>query len=102
MDDFGTGYSSLSYLRRLPVDTVKIDRAFAAGIETPGSEAATVVGAMIRMLHALNRRVVVEGIENGEQFAFIRAAGCDLAQGFYMSRPVPPEALYEYHRPKLD
>ncbi|AWN16757.1 bifunctional diguanylate cyclase/phosphodiesterase [Salinisphaera sp. LB1] len=99
MDDFGTGYSSLSYLRRLPVDTVKIDQAFATGIEITDSEASTVVRAMIEMLHALNRRVVVEGIENEQQFAFVRAAGCDLAQGFYMSRPVAPEALYDFQRP---
>ncbi|KEZ76076.1 putative bifunctional diguanylate cyclase/phosphodiesterase [Salinisphaera hydrothermalis] len=101
MDDFGTGYSSLSYLRELPVDTVKIDRVFAQGAEVAGSEAATMVDAMIRMLHALGRRVVVEGIENAGQYSFVREAGADLAQGFYMSRPVLPAQLYDYHRPEL-
>ena len=99
MDDFGTGYSSFSYLRQLPVQTVKIDRCFVDGIETPGSDAAIVMRSLIDMLHGLGKTVVVEGIETAEQLDLLNRYGCDLAQGFYLSRPVSPDEVGAYLRP---
>ena len=87
IDDFGTGYSSLNYLRRLPIDVVKIDRSFVAGLGAdPAADA--IVAAVINLSHALGFRVVAEGVEREEQLVALRALGCDLAQGFYWSAPV--------------
>ncbi len=88
IDDFGTGYSSLSYLRQFPIDTLKIDQSFVREIN-PGKDDATIVSAVINMGRSLNHRVVAEGVETAEQFAFLKAHGCDEGQGFYFSRPLP-------------
>ncbi len=92
IDDFGTGYSSLSSLRRLPVDTLKINRSFVAGL---GDEAAdrAIVEAITSLAHALGMDVAAEGIETPEQVAHARAAGCDCGQGYYFAEPRPPEAV---------
>lgn len=90
LDDFGTGYSCLSYLKQLPVDTLKIDKSFILNVSNdPGD--ATVVEAIIAMAHRLGIRVIGEGVETEEQLLFIRQRGCDLAQGFYFSRPLAAE-----------
>ena len=87
IDDFGTGYSSLSYLRRFPVDIVKIDRSFVAGLGVdPAAEA--IVAAVVNLAHALGLVVVGEGVETQEQLVMLRALGCDRAQGFLWSRPL--------------
>ncbi|MCC6792692.1 MAG: EAL domain-containing protein, partial [Thermomicrobiales bacterium] len=93
LDDFGTGYSSLAHLRRLPVDVVKVDRAFVsgAGTDLPGDRA--VVGAIAALGHALGLEVVAEGIETMQQRLDARSAGCDTGQGFYFSRPLGAEAF---------
>ncbi len=91
LDDFGTGYSSLSYLHRLPADAVKIDRSFVGRMGTD-PDASVMVRAIVDLAHNLGRRVVAEGIETAEQLAALRALGCDCAQGFFFSRPVPSEA----------
>jgi diguanylate cyclase (GGDEF)-like protein len=88
LDDFGTGYSSLSYLRRFPVDTLKIDQSFVRQISTGGAD-TTLVTAVIAMARGLKLRVVAEGVETLEELEFLRAQGCDEAQGYYFSRPVP-------------
>ncbi|MEO7836933.1 MAG: EAL domain-containing protein [Acidimicrobiales bacterium] len=88
IDDFGTGYSSLSYLRRLPVDFVKIDRSFVAGVGLNPADDA-IVASVVNLSHALGLRVVAEGVETRAQLIAVRALGCDQAQGFYWSRPVP-------------
>jgi diguanylate cyclase (GGDEF)-like protein len=100
VDDLGTGYSSLAYLQRLPVDEVKIDRSFLADFADP--QARAVVRAIIELGHGLGRKVVAEGIEDEATFLGLRQLGCDTAQGFWLSKPLPcPEltSLVEQWRP---
>jgi EAL domain-containing protein (putative c-di-GMP-specific phosphodiesterase class I) len=89
-DDFGTGYSSLSYIRKFPLDALKIDQSFIRQITTIPDE-TTVVRAIISMGQNLDLRVIAEGVETQDQFEFLKAHGCNEAQGYYFSRPVPAE-----------
>jgi EAL domain-containing protein (putative c-di-GMP-specific phosphodiesterase class I) len=94
LDDFGTGYSSLNYLRQYPIGTVKIDRTFLEEVpQNPAS--ATLVETIVVMAHALGKRVVAEGIEAVEQLEFLRERRCDIAQGFYLARPLAATAVTE-------
>ena len=86
MDDFGTGYSSLSYLSLFPVDVLKMDRSFLASRASP--QAAGLAAGIIALGETLGLQVVAEGIEEPEQYAALRALGCDYGQGFYMARPM--------------
>jgi diguanylate cyclase (GGDEF)-like protein/PAS domain S-box-containing protein len=88
LDDFGTGYSSLAYLRRFPIDAIKIDRRFIAGLGYDGDD-TTIVEAILRMAAGLRIEVVAEGVETEHQAAALVAMGCRMAQGFLWSRPVP-------------
>jgi diguanylate cyclase (GGDEF)-like protein len=88
VDDFGTGYSSLSYLHRLPVEIVKIDRSFIAGVGGNGPH-EPIVRAVLAMTRAIGQRVVAEGVETAGQRDWLRAQGCDLAQGWLFGRPQP-------------
>ena len=90
IDDFGTGYSSLSYLRKFPVDALKIDQSFIRQISTTGDD-TVIMKAVIGMGRRLKLRVIAEGVETLEELAFLRAYRCDEAQGYYFSRPVPPQ-----------
>lgn len=92
LDDFGTGYSALSYLRRFPFRVLKIDRSFIAGV-VEAQEDAELTRAIIAMGQALGLTVLAEGVERPEQVDFLRQAGCDLAQGFLYSRPVPIDSF---------
>jgi diguanylate cyclase (GGDEF)-like protein/PAS domain S-box-containing protein len=92
IDDFGTGYSSLSYLRRFPVDVVKVDRSFVAGLGDEGEDDA-IVSAVVGLTQRLGLRAVAEGVETEEQAARLRSMRCDLAQGFLFARPAPPQDL---------
>jgi len=90
IDDFGTGYSSLSYLKRLPADAIKIDKSFVAGLgERPDDTA--IVRMTIDLAHTLGMEVIAEGVETEGQAELLRKMGCDMAQGFYFSRPLTPE-----------
>ena len=86
LDDFGTGYSALSYLHRLPLDAVKVDRAFTASIDHE-ERPLHVVRAIVSLAHAIGLEVVAEGVANQRQLELLREMGCDLAQGFIFSRP---------------
>ncbi len=90
IDDFGTGYSSLAYLRRLPIGTLKIDRAFIRALPDD-TEDATVTAAIIGLGRQLGLRLIAEGVETPEQMAFLREAGCDEMQGFLFSPARPAE-----------
>jgi diguanylate cyclase (GGDEF)-like protein len=98
IDDFGTGYSSLSYLRRLPVDQIKIDRSFVAGLDggTHGTEDLAIVRAVIDLSRSLGLEVVAEGIETDAQAAILRELGCHLGQGFGLCRPQEPLLALTY------
>lgn len=92
LDDFGTGYSSLGELRDLPVDSVKIDRSFVAGVDQPDADSQrAIVKAAIQMAHALELTVVAEGVESSGEETVVRDLGCDLAQGYYYGLPAPPD-----------
>jgi EAL domain-containing protein (putative c-di-GMP-specific phosphodiesterase class I) len=90
VDDFGTGYSSLSYLIKFPLDGLKIDQSFVRQISL-GTGGRSIVAAVINMGRSLKLRVIAEGVETQQEFAFLRAQHCDEAQGYYFSRPVSPE-----------
>jgi diguanylate cyclase (GGDEF)-like protein len=92
LDDFGTGYSSLSYLKRFPVDLVKIDRTFVAGIPSEPLDEA-IVTAVIGLAHGIGMTVVAEGVEEPGQRQTITRLGCDLAQGYLFARPMEAEAV---------
>ena len=93
IDDFGTGYSSMSYLKRFPVDYLKIDRSFVAGLGAGTGDDEVIAAGMVSLAHALGLRVVAEGVETEGQLARLREMGCDVAQGFYFSKPLDGDAL---------
>ncbi|NWL17712.1 EAL domain-containing protein [Pseudoalteromonas sp. Scap03] len=95
MDDFGTGYSSLSYLREYPFDVLKIDRSFITGI-TDNKADCNLVKAAIAMSHSLEIKVVAEGVETKEQLDLLNELNCDIAQGFYLSKPLPGAKLLNF------
>jgi diguanylate cyclase (GGDEF)-like protein len=97
IDDFGTGYSSLAYLNRLAVDQVKIDRSFVAGMCTSESS-AVIVRSMIALAHSLGLEVVAEGVEDQDTMQALAEAGCDKAQGYFISRPRPADDFIAWLR----
>jgi diguanylate cyclase (GGDEF)-like protein/PAS domain S-box-containing protein len=92
LDDFGTGYSSLAYLKRFPIKTLKIDRAFVIGLPTEPNDCA-IARAIVTMAQQLRQEIVAEGVETPEQMAFLRELGCDQLQGYLFSAPVTAEAF---------
>ena len=90
IDDFGTGYSSLAYLKRFPVNTLKIDRAFITDISSDNDDVA-IVEAVLGLGKHFNMKVVAEGVEDEEQLNFLKSQGCDIAQGYYISKPLSSE-----------
>jgi diguanylate cyclase (GGDEF)-like protein/PAS domain S-box-containing protein len=95
IDDFGTGYSSLLYLRRYPLDILKIDRSFVAGL-VDNPEDAAIVDAVVRLGHSFGLLTVAEGVETAEQLALLHTLECDMVQGYLWGRPEPPELLLDH------
>jgi diguanylate cyclase (GGDEF)-like protein/PAS domain S-box-containing protein len=95
IDDFGTGYSSLSRLRHMPVRVLKIDRSFISNVHTD-RQAASIVSAFLELANGLDLVTLAEGIETQEELGFLRERGCKLGQGYYFSKPVPPEEIIAY------
>jgi EAL domain-containing protein (putative c-di-GMP-specific phosphodiesterase class I) len=92
IDDFGTGYSSLSRLQHFPVDILKIDRSFVSRMDTD-HETSEIVRIIVMLAHGLCLKVVAEGVETQAQADMLKGLGCELAQGYLYSRPVPSEAI---------
>jgi len=90
IDDFGTGYSSLSYLQKLPVDCIKIDQSFVRGMSR-NKDSAVIVRSTIDLVHDLGRKVVAEGIETLEDWHQLSRLGCDIAQGYFIAKPMPAD-----------
>jgi EAL domain-containing protein (putative c-di-GMP-specific phosphodiesterase class I) len=88
IDDFGSGYSSLGYLKKLPVETFKIDRVFVEALDE-SQEERDYLGRIIDTIRSRRKQVVVEGVGTAEQYAYLKEMHCDLLQGFYFSRPLP-------------
>lgn len=97
IDDFGTGYSSLAYLRRLPITTLKIDKEFIGDLSNDPDD-ASITTTVITMAHSLGLNVVAEGVETAEQLEFLRLHGCDEIQGYWLSRPLDPDACLAFLR----
>lgn len=95
IDDFGTGYSSLNYLKRLPIETLKIDKSFIQDITTDYDDRA-IISAVTAMAHNMSMKVLAEGVETEEQLSFLRDTRCDEAQGYLFSKPLPPEEYREF------
>jgi EAL domain-containing protein (putative c-di-GMP-specific phosphodiesterase class I) len=95
IDDFGTGYSSLAYLKRLPAETLKIDRSFIKGIGEDIEDTA-IVRMIIELAHTLGMEAIAEGVESKNQAEQLKEMGCDRGQGYYFAKPLPPEAATEF------
>jgi EAL domain-containing protein (putative c-di-GMP-specific phosphodiesterase class I) len=95
LDDFGTGYSSLSYLKRLPTRTIKIDKSFVRDILNDQDDLA-LTRAVIGLARAFGRQVIAEGLETVEHGQLLMGLGCDVAQGYGIARPMPPEAVVDW------
>lgn len=94
LDDFGTGYSSLTYLSELPVNTLKIDKSFVDAV-LENSNYAAIVGTVIQLAHKMGFDVIAEGVETAEQLSFLREVKCDKMQGYFISRPLPEEKVWQ-------
>jgi len=101
LDDFGTGYSSLAYLKRFPVNTVKIDRSFITDLGV-SEDAGAIAAAVIAMAHALQKRVVAEGVETQAQVTRLARLGCRHIQGYYYSAPLPAAMFAEFAKRATD
>jgi EAL domain-containing protein (putative c-di-GMP-specific phosphodiesterase class I) len=97
IDDFGTGYSSLGYLKKLPAREIKIDKSFVLEMDRNPDD-RTIVHSTIELAHNLGLSVVAEGVSSRETWEELKRLGCDEGQGYYFSRPIPPDALAQWYR----
>jgi diguanylate cyclase (GGDEF)-like protein len=95
VDDFGTGYSSLAYLQRLPVNELKIDRSFVLGLSASSSD-GEIVRSTVGLGHNLGLSIVAEGVEDESSLTFLREVGCDIAQGFFIAKPMPADSIADW------
>jgi EAL domain-containing protein (putative c-di-GMP-specific phosphodiesterase class I) len=95
VDDFGTGYSSLTHLRQLPIDEIKIDKSFVTSMTHDEADAA-IVRTVIDLAHNLGKQVCAEGVEDEATWKMLGELGCDLAQGFWIARPMPADELMQW------
>ncbi|XZO00169.1 MAG: EAL domain-containing protein [Microcoleus sp.] len=107
IDDFGTGYSSLSYLHRFPLDTLKIDRSFVSRLGATengddGSQHLQIVRAIVTLAHNLGLEAIAEGVETAEQLAQLRELECELAQGYWFSKPLDGDYITEMLKRSID
>ncbi|MCM1111885.1 MAG: EAL domain-containing protein [Muribaculum sp.] len=94
LDDFGTGFSSLSYLKKLPIDTLKIDKSFIDTVLTDGAT-RIITESIINMVKSLGVESIAEGVEEEAQYEYLKSIGCDMIQGYFLGRPLPPEKIEE-------
>ena len=95
VDDFGTGYSSLAYLKKLPVDELKIDKSFITHMDSNPDD-SVIVRSTIDLGHNMGMKVVAEGVENQVIWEMLEALGCDLIQGYFVTRPLPAEVFEQW------
>jgi EAL domain-containing protein (putative c-di-GMP-specific phosphodiesterase class I) len=95
MDDFGSGYSSLNMLTSMPIDALKMDKAFIRNIQ-PGNKEMELVNLVLKIAQTLGVPVIAEGVETEEECRLLKEAGCDIIQGYYFSKPLPPEDFSKY------
>jgi EAL domain-containing protein (putative c-di-GMP-specific phosphodiesterase class I) len=95
VDDYGTGYSSLEYLLKLPINEIKLDRAFSAHL-VDEIRSVAIVRSTVDLTHALGLRMVAEGVENEHTLAILHDLGCDLVQGWHLGRPMPAAGFEEF------
>jgi EAL domain-containing protein (putative c-di-GMP-specific phosphodiesterase class I) len=96
VDDFGTGYSSLAYLQRLPVSALKVDKSFVTAMDRGDADSDTIVRSTVDLAHNLGLAVIAEGVESEASYNKLASLRCDVAQGFFVSRPMPHEQLVEW------
>jgi diguanylate cyclase len=96
IDDFGTGHSSLAHLKRMPVDELKIDKSFVLHLDERDSDDFVIVRSTIELGHNMGLKVVAEGIESEKSWTILKALGCDMGQGYFMSRPLDADRFDEY------
>ncbi|MBR6486176.1 MAG: EAL domain-containing protein, partial [Lachnospiraceae bacterium] len=94
MDDFGTGYSSLGYLTYIPVDVIKLDKSLVDNYLVEGKD--SFIDNVIRLVHDLGKKMIVEGVEEKRQFDRLKDFGADTIQGFYFSEPIPPDEAISF------
>ncbi len=94
LDDFGTGYSSLGYLQTFALDSIKLDRRIVSTLHEESVQAKSILNAVTQMARALGLTVIAEGVETHQQLDLVRRAGCESAQGFLFSHPLPPDEAF--------